>query len=110
MKKIKVKISINDYQIESTGKLENAVLEVNDKDILMLFDMSKLTLVRKNKDFEIKIDFKNKKVSYKIPEITDNIIDEITILSLTNYDKEYNIKYRMEENLFNLNIKYETIE
>ena len=56
------------------------------------------------------LDFKNNRLEYSIPEIKDKFINNFTILSLTNKDKEYNIKYQMEGNVFDLYIRYETMK
>ena len=40
----------------------------------------------------------------------EKFVNNFTILSLTNSNKEYNIKYQMEDDVFTLNISYETIE
>lgn len=109
MEKVKAEIIVNDYIIKNEGIIDNNLLKVNDNETIFTFDLEKLVLKRENKDIKILIDFKNEKLIYKIPETNKEFHNNFTCLALTNKDKEYNIIYQMEENVFKLNIKYETI-
>ena len=110
MEKIKVKIKVNDYNIENSGIIENDILKVKDGKIEVTFDLKNLIMTRENEEISIKIDFSNKTLEYRIPEIEEKFVNNFTILSLTNSDKEYNIKYQMEEDVFTLDISYENVE
>lgn len=108
-KKVKVKIIINDYIIENIGILVNDTLKVKDDDTNILFNYGNLTLTRKNEEKEIILDFKNNILTYQITGIPNKFSNNLTILSLTNNDKQVIINYQIEENKFYLSINIETI-
>jgi len=108
-KKVKVKITINDYIIENIGILVNDTLKVNDNGTNILFDYENLILTRKDNEKEIILDFKNKLLTYSLNEIPNKFSNNFTIISLTNNDKQYIINYQIEENKFYLSINIETI-
>ena len=110
MEKVKAKIKVNDYNIENSGIIENDVLKVKDDKTEVTFDLKNLIMTRENEEISIKIDFNNKILEYKIPELKEKFVNNFTILSLTNSNNEYNIKYQMEDDVFTLNIIYETVE
>lgn len=109
MEKVKVKIKVNNYKIENIGILDKEVLKTKDQETEVEFDMEKLILTRKNKDIFITIDFKNSTMNYIIPETNQKFSNKLVILSLTNTHKKYNIMYQMEDDIFNLIIKYEKV-
>lgn len=108
-KKVKVKITINDYIIENIGILVNDTLKVKDNNTNILFNYENLTLTRKDKEKEIVLDFKNKQLTYSLKDIPNKFYNNFTLLSLTNNDKQYIINYQIEENKFHLSINIETI-
>lgn len=109
MERVEAEIKVNDYIIKSEGIIENNTLKVKDNETLFAFDLKNLILIRENKEIKIIIDFKKEIVTYKVLDTKKEFYNKFTCLSLTNKDKEYNIIYQMEENVFKLSIKYETI-
>jgi len=109
MEKVKVKIKINDYIIENKGIIDNEILIVNDNETKLSYDYKNNTLKRENNDYIIVLDFDNKKVKYNLKEVNNEFSNKLTILKLTNHNKQVNIKYEIEEEVFLLDIKYETI-
>jgi len=109
MEKVKVKIKINDYIIENKGIIDNEILIVNDNETKLSYDYKNNTLKRENNDYIIVLDFDNKKVKYNKKEVNNEFSNKLTILKLTNHNKQVNIKYEIEEEVFLLDIKYETI-
>lgn len=109
MEKVKVKIKINDYIIENKGIIDNEILTVNDNETKLIYDYKNNTLKRENKDYIIILDFNNKKVTYNLKEVNNEFSNKLTILKLTNHNKQVNIKYEIEEEVFHLDIKHETI-
>lgn len=110
MKKVKVKIKVNDYKIENNGIIENDVLKTKDGTTQVEFDFKNLILSRKNSEIYILIDFKKGEIFYRIPETNKKFYNNFTILSLTNDDKKVKIIYQMEKNNFLCSISYETIK
>ena len=109
MEKVKAEIIVNDYIIKNEGIFENNLLKVKDSETIFTFDLNNLVLIRENKEVKIIIDFKNERLTYKIPETNKEFHNNFTCLALTNKDKEYNIMYQMEQNILNLKIKYEKL-
>lgn len=110
MTKVKANITINDYNISKKGILTNDILIVKENDTNLAFNYKNLVLTRRNCDYIITLDFKNKKIIYEIPEISQKFYHNFTILSLTNKAKQVMINYQIEKTLFSLKINYETIE
>ena len=110
MTKVKTNITINDYNISKKGILTNDILIVKDNETTLMFNYKNLILTRKNNNYIITMDFKNKKITYEILEIPTKFYNNFTILSLTNKDKQVMINYQIEETLFSLKINYETID
>ena len=109
MEKVKVNIKVNDYTIKGEGKIDNNILKIANKEEQISFDLKKLVLNRETKEIKMMLDFKNKSLKYMLKETNSEINTKITVLSLTNKDKEYNIMYQMEQNILNLKIKYEKL-
>ena len=109
MAKVNVKININDEIIEEKGILTENILKLKDKETNIIFDYNNLILIRENSEYKIKIDFKQNKVEYNLKNTSHKFYTDLTILSLTNHDKQVMINYRIEETDFSLNIKCETI-
>lgn len=109
MKEVNVEIIVNDYKMNSKGIIEKGILIVKENDAEILFDLENLILTRINSDIKIVIDFKNNTMNYKIPESDKDFSNNLITLLLTNKDKEYNIIYQIEKEVFYLKIKYETI-
>jgi len=107
-KKVKVKITINDYIIENIGILVNDILKVDDKGTNILFDYENLILTREDEEKQIVLDFKNNTLTYSLKELSNEFSNNFTILSLTNNDKQVIINYQIEENKFHLSINIET--
>ena len=109
MEKVKVNIKVNDYIVKGEGKIDNNILKIANKEEQISFDLKKLVLNRETKEIKMMLDFKNKSLKYMLKKTNSEINTKITVLSLTNKDKEYNIMYQMEQNILNLKIKYEKL-
>ena len=109
MKKISIKIKINDYTIENEGTIDNEVLKVESNNEDITYDLKKQLLTKTNNDLKISLDFKNKVVFYELIKEKQQFSNNFTIFSLTNSPKQVIIKYRIEDTDFYLQIDYETI-
>lgn len=109
MKKISIKIKINDYTIENEGIIDNEVLKVESNNEDITYDLKKQLLTKTNNDLKISLDFKNKVVFYELIKEKQQFSNNFTIFSLTNSPKQVIIKYRIEDTDFYLQIDYETI-
>ena len=109
MKKISIKIKINDYTIENEGIIDNEVLKVESNNEDITYDLKKQLLTKTNNDLKISLDFKNKVVFYELIKEKQQFSNNFTIFLLTNSPKQVIIKYRIEDTDFYLQIDYETI-
>ena len=109
MKKAKIKIEINDYTIEGIGSIYNDILHLKKEEDIE-FDLKNLLLIKKNKELILTMKFLSKEVIYELVEENKKFINNFTIFSLTNDDKQVIIRYRIEDADFLLKINYETIE
>lgn len=109
MKEAKIKIEINDYTIEGLGTLNKNILSITTDETID-FDLENSVLIKKNKDLILTMDFKEKTVIYELVEGHKKFINNFTIFSLTNSNKQVIIRYRIEDADFLLNINYETID
>lgn len=109
-KKVKAKILVNDYNIENKGIIVNEILKVKDNETTILFDYENLILTREDKEKKLILDFKNELLTYSLKELPNKFYSNLTILSLTNYNKQVMIRYQIEENEFSLSINIETIK
>ena len=109
-KKVKAKILVNDYNIENKGIIVNEILKVKDNETTILFDYESLILTREDKEKKLILDFKNELLTYSLKELPNKFYSNLTILSLTNYNKQVMIRYQIEENEFSLSINIETIK
>ena len=107
-KKVKAKILVNDYNIENKGIIVNEILKVKDNETTILFDYENLILTREDKEKKLILDFKNELLTYSLKELPNKFYSNLTILSLTNYNKRVMIRYQIEENEFSLSINIET--
>ena len=107
MKKVKIRIEINDYIIEDQGILDQEILTLKGEESIS-FDLKNLVLSKQNKDLIININFKEKQVTYTLVEENKKFINNLTIFSLTNSNKQVIIRYRIEDADFTLKINYET--
>lgn len=109
MQKVNIIIKINDYIIKNQGIIDKEILKVKDKDEKIEFDIKKLVLTKENKELRITMDFNKETVIYDLIKEKGNFNNKLTILSLTNSDKQVIIIYQIEDADFNLQINYETI-
>lgn len=109
MEKVKVEIKINDYIIKNIGIIDNDILKVKDDETNLEYDYKNNILIRENKEYKIILDFNKKQVIYNIKDIKNKFSNKLVILKLTNYNKQVNINYQIEEEEFSLSIKHETI-
>ena len=113
MQKIKVKLKINDYALNTNGYLNNNILSFNDKDSLttnIIYDINNDLLIRDNNDITIKIDFNNKIVEYFLKNEKYTLKQDIKIFKLHKNETSIIINYQIEENDFNLELLYEEEE
>lgn len=110
MKKIRVKIKINEYKIEKDGMINNDLLTCFDNDELktkITFDFKNEVLTRENKEICIKLNFKNRHLEYTLKEANKTFLNNFIILKLIIKNKEAIINYQIEEENFELKIFYE---
>lgn len=109
MKKIRIKIEINDHIIEGIGTKSNNIITLKANDEIIEYDIEKQLLVKENKELIIKLDYLNKKVYYELVGENKKFSNDLVIFSLTNEDKHVMIRYQIEQADFSLKINYETI-
>lgn len=109
MEKVRVKLTINDYVIEETGIIDNETINLSENKTDLKYDIKNNILTRENNEMKQVINFNNSNFSYLLKEISKEICEKINVISLTNKDKQVNIIYQIGEDIFNLNLKYETI-
>lgn len=109
MSKVKAKIIINEEIIEKKGILIKNILKIKDNESNITFDYENLVLTRETSEYKIILDFKNEKIIYNLKNNSQKFYSDFIILSLTNHDKQVMINYRIEDEDFSLDIKYETI-
>ncbi len=111
MKKVKVNLKVNDYQITTTGYLNNNMLSFNDKDEYktnIIYDFNTDTLIRNNQELTTEINFQkqNNNVSYLLKETNNKFYHQLTNLSLHKQNTSVIIKYRIEKTDFILTLSY----
>ena len=109
MKKTSIEIQINDNLIKGEGKKENNILILNTKDELIKYNLENNILIKESKDLKIKLNFIDKTIDYELVNEKMNFHNIFEVFSLTNYNKQVIIKYRIEHEDFSLVINYETI-
>lgn len=109
MDKIKVNLKINDYKINETGIIDNDVIKITKEDTKLEYNLKNNILTRENNDMKQVINFKEQYFTYKLKEIPSEISEKINLISLTNQNKQVNIIYQIGEDIFYLNLNYETI-
>ena len=109
MEKAKIKIQINDYKIENTGIIDNEILMVENNEMKVQYNFKYNLLIRTNSEDTIILDFKNNKFTYIDNNTHTKFSHKLVILKLTNEDKQVNISYQIDEEVFHLYIKHETI-
>jgi len=113
MKKIRVKIEINEYKIEKDGMINNDLLTCFDNDELktkISFDFKNQVLTRENKEIVIRLDFKSHQLEYTLKSVNKTILNNFIILKLIIKNKEAIINYQIEEENFKLKLFYEEKE
>lgn len=109
MKKVRIKIEINDHIIEGIGTINNNILSIKNKEEKLSYDITNADFIKENKEIIIELDFLNKEVHYKLVKENKQFSNNLIILSLTNNHKQVMINYQIEQEVFNLKINYETI-
>ena len=109
MKKVKIKIEVNDYIIEEVGTIENEELKLKTKEENLEYDLKNNVLYKENNELKITMDFKNEIVTYELIKENRKFSNNLTTFSLTNCNKQVIINYRIEGTKFLLQINYETI-
>lgn len=108
MSKVKIEIKLEENKEEKLNKKSNGIL-LNNKlkyicdNSVDIFDIEKLSLTRKTKEYEIILDFKNNNIKYKynsnelILEIKSKIIkkEQEIIIEYTILDTNDKYKYRI---------------
>ena len=93
----------NEYNIK--GILINKEIKFFDNDCLMILNKEKNTLKRIIKEEEILFDFYNKKCYVFSKENNIKIDFPIKVIEFKNTDKDFYVKYKIDENLFELMIE-----
>ncbi len=111
MKQVKVNLKINDYELQTTGYLNNNILSFNDKDINktnIIYDFNSDTLIRNNDEIMIKLLFNKEKenVLYELKNNNCKFSNQLTKLSLHKTPTSVIIKYRIENLQFNMELSY----
>ncbi len=109
MSKVKVILKINDYLIEEKAIIKDSILLLKDKDNLktnIKIDLIKNTIIRENKEMLIEINFVNKIINYHIKELNKSFTSPFEILNLEKKEEQLKIKYKIENNIFNLFLEY----
>ena len=114
MKKVKVNLKINDYELDTFGFLNNDILSFYDKDkekTNIIYSYRDNTLIRDNDSLLIKIFFNKEKdnISYELKKEKMTFLHNFTNFSLKNIDGAVIINYRIEDTDFRLVLSYEEV-
>ncbi len=97
MSKISVKTKLlnkttNDiYDVETKAIKDNSIIKFYDDEILNVFDLENSCFERRNKEYTIKIDFKNNNGIYKLNNFSFDF--EVKVKKLTKNDNYIEIDY-----------------
>lgn len=111
MKEVKIDLKINDYELTTTGYINNNILSFNDKDeqnTNIIYDFNNNTLIRNNQEIQIKLFFEvqDNNVEYLLKENNIKFYTQLEKISLHKDKTSVIIKYRIEDTDFILNLSY----
>lgn len=111
MKEVKIDLKINDYELTTTGYINNNILSFNDKDeqnTNIIYDFNNNTLIRNNQEIQIKLffDVQDNNVEYLLKENNIKFYTQLEKISLHKDKTSVIIKYRIEDTDFILNLSY----
>ena len=111
MKEVKIDLKINDYELTTTGYINNNILSFKDKDeqnTNIIYDFNNNTLIRNNQEIQIKLFFEvqDNNVEYLLKENNKKFYMQLEKISLHKDKTSVIIKYRIEDTDFILNLSY----
>lgn len=109
MEKVSIQVQINDYLISGIGKFHQNKIQLHTDQEELEYNLKKHILKKDNKELNLTMNFNNKTIKCLLKSENLQFVNKFDVFSLTNHDKQVNIKYRIEDTDFNLLIKYETI-
>lgn len=111
MKKVNLKLIINDFVIEEEGFIEENILFFSSDNVKYEFNIEDLVLKRENDEFLSIISFKKEKDNnfYLLKEVSKEIINNLVIKELQVLENMFIIRYEIEEVSYNFSLKYEEV-
>lgn len=115
MKKVNIALSINDYNLNTTGFMNNNIISFKDKDPLkteIIYNMTTNTLIKDNKEITIKMYFDKKEnnIEYILKEYNKTFFNNLEKIKLLYNESNIIINYRIDKTLYNLKLHYEEVK
>lgn len=111
MAKVKISMTINDYNLDTIGYFNNNVLSFKDKEDNIIFDLNNYLLTKETDETIIKMNFKLDKNNLEIfvKETNNKFYTDFTIKQLKNESSSVIISYQINEDIFNLKISFKEV-